>query len=226
MRNRRPAGKDGSTSRQSLTCLVVDDHPIVRKGIRDLLVQEAVCSTVIEAESAIAGLDYVRQQAWDLVILDLALPDKHGLEVLKEVKFLRPKQPVLMLSLYPEREFALRALKAGASAYLTKSRAPAELLTAVKEVMAGRQYVTISLASEIAGYFKSGQPVDPHALLSDREMEVLRLLGQGKLVSTVAQEMLLSVKTVSTYRARLLQKLKLASTAELIRYAIEHQLTV
>lgn len=208
-----------------LTCLVVDDHPIVRKGIRDLLMQEAVCSSVIEAENAAAGLEYVRQQAWDLLILDLALPDKHGLEVLSEIKLLRPKQPVLMLSLYPEREFALRALKAGASAYLTKDRAPAELLTAVKAVLEGRRYMTTSLASEIAEYFETGQPVTPHALLSNRELEVLQLLGQGKAVSGIADVMALSVKTVSTYRRRLLDKLRLRTTADLIRYAVKYDLT-
>ncbi len=208
----------------SYRCLVADDHPIVRKGVRDLLIQEAVCTNVGEAENGAATLRLVRRQRWDLLILDISLPDNHGLEVLQKVKHLRPKLPVLMLSLYPEREFALRALKAGASGYLTKDQAPAELLLAVKEVMAGRRYITTSLADHMAAYLEAGYPAAPHDLLSNREMEVLRLLGQGKLISVVAQEMVLSVKTVSTYRARLLHKLKLASTAELIRYAIEHRL--
>jgi DNA-binding NarL/FixJ family response regulator len=147
------------------------------------------------------------------------------LEVLKVVKLLRPKLPVLMLSLYPEREFALRALKAGASGYLTKDQAPSELLMAVKEVMAGRRYITGSLANQLASYLDSGQPAAPHDLLSDREMEVLRLLGQGKTVSVAAKEMALSVKTVSTYRARLLDKLHLHTTGDLVRYSVEHHLT-
>jgi two-component system, NarL family, invasion response regulator UvrY len=207
-------------------CLIVDDHPIVRKGVCDLLIHEAVCSSVVEANDAAAALDLVRLQAWDLLILDVALPDKHGLEVLKEVKLLQPKLPVLMLSLYPEREFALRALKAGASGYLTKDQAPSELLTAVKEIKAGRRYITGSLANQLASFLDSGQPTAPHDLLSDREMEVLRLLGQGKTVSAIGNEMTLSVKTISTYRARLLSKLELRTTAELVHYAIEYHLTI
>jgi two-component system, NarL family, invasion response regulator UvrY len=206
-------------------CLIVDDHPIIRKGIKDLLIEEGLCQAVVEAISAEVALAAVRQEPWDLMILDVALPDKHGLEVLKEVKLLRPTLPVLMLSLYPEREFALRAIKAGASGYLTKDLAPSEIVMAVKEVMAGRRYITASLANSIASYLEAGQPATPHALLSDREMEVLRLLGQGKTASAIADEMALSVKTISTYRARILEKLNLRTTADVVRYAIEHRLT-
>lgn len=207
-------------------CLIVDDHPIVRRGIRDLLLDEGGFSTIAESGNAAETLSAVCRDSWDLLILDVALPDKHGLEVLKEVKLLQPKLPVLMLSLYPEREFALRALKAGASGYLTKDQAPSELLAAVKEVMAGRRYITGSLANQLASYLDRGQPAAPHDLLSDREMEVLRLLGQGKTVSSIANELALSVKTVSTYRTRLLTKLELGKTAELVHYAIEHHLTI
>ncbi|THJ22535.1 MAG: response regulator transcription factor [Nitrospira sp. CG24E] len=206
-------------------CLIVDDHPIFRKGIRDLLSQEGACAPIVEADCAVAALEAVRREPWDLLILDLALPDKHGLEVLKEVRLLRPKMPVLMLSLYPEREFALRAINSGAAGYLTKDKTPHELLSAVKEVVAGRRYITSSLANQLMDFLNSGQPATPHAVLSDREMEVLRLLGQGKRPSQIADDMALSVKTISTYRARLLEKLGLQSTAELVRYAIEHHLT-
>jgi len=206
-------------------CLIVDDHPILRKGIRDLLLQEGAFATIVEADNAEAALSEVRREPWDLLILDVALPDKHGLEVLKEVKLLRPTLPVLMLSLYPEREFALRAFKAGASGYLTKDRAPSELLTAVKEIVAGRRYITSSLADQMATFLGTGQPATPHDMLSDREIEVLRLLGQGKTVSTIADDIALSVKTISTYRARLLEKLQLRTTADLVRYAVEHHLT-
>ena len=205
-------------------CLIADDHPIVRKGVRDILVQGGVCSNVVEAGNGTSTISLVQQQDWNLLILDISLPDKHGLEVLKEVKQLRPKLPVLMLSLYPEREFAMRALKAGASGYLTKDQAPVELLIAVKEVIAGRRYITASLANQLASYLEAGQPTALHDALSNRELEVLRLLGQGKSVSTIAAEVELSVKTISTYRARLLEKLHLMSTADLIRYAIEHRL--
>lgn len=218
----------------SCRCLVVDDHPIVRKGVCDLLVQESICLNVVEVGNGTAALDLVRGQTWELLVLDISLPDKHGLEVLKEVKRLRPTLPILMLSLYPEREFAIRALKAGASGYLTKDRAPAELLIAVKEILAGRRYITTSLADQLAASLGAGQPASGQALfhdrerdlLSDREIEVLRLLGQGKTVSAIAGEMALSVKTISTYRVRLLEKLHLLSTADLIRYAIEHRLAV
>lgn len=206
-------------------CLIVDDHPILRKGIRDLLLQEGACATIVEVDNAASALLEVRREPWDLLILDVALPDKHGLEVLKEVKLLRPTLPVLMLSLYPEREFALRAFKAGASGYLTKDRAPSELLTAVKEIVAGRRYITSSLADQMATFLDTGQPAALHDRLSDREMEVLRLLGQGKTVSTIADDIALSVKTISTYRARLLEKLQLRTTADLVRYAVEHHLT-
>jgi two-component system, NarL family, invasion response regulator UvrY len=209
----------------SCRCLIVDDHPIVRRGIRDLLLDEGCCSTIEEAGNAADALSAVRRELWDLLILDVALPDKHGLEVLKEVKLFRPTTLVLMLSLYPEREFALRALKAGASGYLTKDQAPSDLLVAVKEVLAGRRYIPGSLANWLASHLDGSRPAVPRERLSDREMEVLRLLGQGKTVSAIAHEIALSVKTVSTYRSRLLSKLELRTTAELIHYAIEHHLT-
>lgn len=205
-------------------CLIADDHPLIRKAIRDMLVQEGAFLAVIEADSGEATLAAVRREAWDLLILDVALPDKHGLEVLKEAKLLRPAMPVLMLSLYPEGEFALRALRAGASGYLTKDRTPSELMTAIREVRAGRRFITRSLANHMADSFTGEKKVTLHEGLSDREMEVLRLFGQGKNVSAIAGELSLSVKTISTYRARLLEKLGLQTTAALVRYAIEHRL--
>ena len=205
-------------------CLIADDHPIIRKGIKDLLVDEGLCHVVSEAASGEAVLAMVRQEPWDLLVLDVALPDKHGLEVLKEVKLLRPALPVLMLSLYPEREFAVRAIKAGASGYLTKDRTPVEFVTAVRQVLAGRRYITPSVANHLANHLTLRQSGMPHEMLSDREMEVLRLLGQGKTVSEIAEDIALSVKTVSTYRSRLLKKLRLPTTAALVRYAIEHRL--
>lgn len=206
-------------------CLIADDHPILRKGIRDLLLHSKTFSKAIEVANAREALSAVRREPWDLLILDVALPDKHGLEVLKEVKLLQPTLPVLMLSLYPEREFALRALKAGASGYLTKDRGPSELLKAVKQILAGRRYITSSLADQMAALVGSRQSATPRDRLSDREMEVLRLLGQGHTVTMIANDIALSVKTISTYRARLLEKLNLRTTADLVRYAVEHHLT-
>jgi two-component system, NarL family, invasion response regulator UvrY len=206
-------------------CLVVDDHPIIRKGICDLITRHIDGTTATEAGTAAEALAAVQRDPWDLLVLDIALPDKHGLEVLKEVKLLRPALPVLMLSLYPEREFALRALKAGAAGYLSKDRDPAELIEAVRAALTGGRYITASLAEQLAQHVTGGRALAPHEGLSDRELEVLRLLGQGKTVSGIAEELALSVKTVSTYRVRLLDKLRLRTTAELIRYALEAHLT-
>lgn len=205
-------------------CLLVDDHPIVRQGVKDLLIHEQLCSEIGEVSSGEAALEAIRRKPWDLVLLDVALPDKHGLEVLKEAKLLQPRLPVLMLSLYPEKEFAMRAIRAGASGYLTKQSAPSELLTAVRRVLQGGRYITEALAEQMAEAIGSGAGGSSHARLSDREMEVLRLLGKGKAVSVIAEELSLSVKTISTYRARILEKLSCQTTAELIRYAVDAKL--
>lgn len=205
-------------------CLIADDHPIVRRGVRELLEEEQLCSEICEVRTGEEVLDAVRRQPWDLIILDIALPDKHGLEVLKEAKLLQPRLPVLMLSLYPEKEFAMRAIKAGASGYLTKQSAPSELLAAVLRVLQGGRYITAALAEQMASALGTGAADSLHARLSDRELQVLRLLGQGKSVSVIAEELRLSVKTISTYRARILEKLSCESTGELIRYAIEARL--
>jgi DNA-binding NarL/FixJ family response regulator len=205
-------------------CLITDDHPIVRRGVRELLEEEQLCSEISEVRTGEEALEAVRHQPWDLMILDIALPDKHGLEVLKETKLLQPSLPVLMLSLYPEKEFAMRAIKAGASGYLTKQSAPSELLAAVLRVLQGGRYITAALAEQMASVIETGVDGSLHARLSDRELQVLRLLGQGKSVSVIAEELRLSVKTISTYRARILEKLSCESTGELIRYAIEARL--
>jgi DNA-binding NarL/FixJ family response regulator len=205
-------------------CLITDDHPVVRRGVRELLEEEQLCSEIYEAKTGEEALTAVRRQSWDLMILDIALPDKHGLDVLKEAKLLQPRLPVLMLSLYPEKEFAMRAIKAGASGYLTKQSAPSELLAAVTRIVQGGRYITAALAEQMASALETGSTEVLHARLSDRELQVLRLLGQGKSVSVIAEELCLSVKTISTYRARILEKLSCTSTGELIRYAVEAKL--
>jgi len=197
---------------------------MVRWGVRDLLMHEQLCSEIEEVSSGEAALEAVRRKSWDLLLLDVALPDKHGLEVLKEAKLLQPHLPVLMLSLYPEKEFAMRAIRAGASGYLTKQSAPSELLVAVRRVLQGGRYITAALAEQMAEALGSGTEGPLHARLSDRELEVLRLLGQGKSVSVIAEDLTLSVKTISTYRARILEKLSCQTTGELIRYAIDAKL--
>ena len=205
-------------------CLITDDHSVVRRGVRELLEEEQLCSEIYEAKTGEEALTAVRRQSWDLMILDIALPDKHGLDVLKEAKLLQPRLPVLMLSLYPEKEFAMRAIKAGASGYLTKQSAPSELLAAVTRILQGGRYITAALAEQMASALETGGSEVLHARLSDRELQVLRLLGQGKSVSVIAEELCLSVKTISTYRARILEKLSCTSTGELIRYAVEAKL--
>ena len=205
-------------------CLITDDHSVVRRGVRELLEEEQLCSEIYEAKTGEEALTAVRRQSWDLMILDIALPDKHGLDVLKEAKLLQPRLPVLMLSLYPEKEFAMRAIKAGASGYLTKQSAPSELLAAVTRIVQGGRYITAALAEQMASALETGSTEVLHARLSDRELQVLRLLGQGKSVSVIAEELCLSVKTISTYRARILEKLSCSSTGELIRYAVEAKL--
>lgn len=205
-------------------CLLVDDHPIVRRGVKDLLLHERLCSEIEEVSSGEAALEAIRRKSWDLMLLDVALPDKHGLDVLKEAKQIQPRLPVLMLSLYPEKEFAMRAIRAGASGYLTKQSAPSELLTAVNRVLQGGRYITEALAEQMAEALETGADSVLHARLSDRELQVLRLFGKGKAVSVIADELGLSVKTISTYRTRILEKLSCQTTAELIRYAIEARL--
>ncbi len=206
-------------------CLLVDDHPFVRRGVRDLLMEEQLCSEIREVSSGAAALAEIRCQSWDLLILDLALPDKHGLEVLKEAKLLQPRLPMLILSLYPEKEFALRAIKAGASGYLTKDRAPSELLAAVKQVLRGVRYITEELAEQLAATIRTEDKGPRHATLSDREMQVLRLLGMGRTLSVIAKDLRLSAKTISTYRVRILDKLCCRTTGEIIRYAVEQRLS-
>ena len=207
-----------------LRFLVADDHPIVRRGLKEVLADGFSGATIQEAETGQAALAAVRAEDFNAMILDLNLPDKPGLEVLKETKALRPGLPVLILSLHPEEQYALRALKAGAAAYLTKERAPDELLLALRKVLEGGRYVTSTLAEQLAGAIAGEQPDQEHHKLSDRELEVLCLLGQGKSVTDIAEHLSLSVKTVSTYRSRLLEKLHLATTADLIRYAMNHRL--
>jgi DNA-binding NarL/FixJ family response regulator len=206
-----------------LKILLADDHAIMRKGLKDVLVEGLGPVEVGEAATGRDALEAVRKQAWDAVVLDVNLPDKNGIEVLKEMKALRPSMPVVVLSLHPEDQYAVRMLKAGAAGYLTKESAPEQLVTAVHKALAGGTYVSAALAEQLAAGL--GTPsAEPLATLSDREMEVLCLIAGGKTPTDIADTLALSVKTVSTYRARLLEKLNLKTTADLIRYALDHKL--
>jgi len=204
--------------------LIADDHAILRRGLIDILRREfkdAVCG---EAENAQQTLAQVQSHNWDLVILDVTMPGRSGVDVLADLKRMRPKLPVVVLSMHPEDQYGKRVLKAGASGYMNKDSAPEELIKAIRKVLAGGRYVSPALAEVLAMDLGAGGDQPLHARLSDRELEVLRLVGSGKSVSEIAEVLHLSVTTVSTYRARILEKMHLRTTAELMNYALRHQL--
>jgi DNA-binding NarL/FixJ family response regulator len=204
--------------------LIVDDHQIVRRGLKEILADEFSKLKIGEAESFRAALELVMTEEWDIVLLDINLPGRNGLEVLEEIRRLRPRTPALVLSAFPEEEFALRALKLGASGYLNKSRASDELLAAVKKALAGGKYVTASLAEKLAAALGGEIEHAPHESLSNRELQVLRLIAAGKTIKEIAGELALSEKTVGTYRTRISQKTGLATNVALTRYALQHRL--
>jgi len=204
--------------------LLVDDHVVVRQGLKHILSESIADAVFEEADSGSKAMDKARSCDFDLLVLDISLPDKSGLEVLKEVRQACPKLPVLMLSMYPEEHFAVRALRAGASGYLTKRAPVAELVAAVKKVLAGGKYVSPSLAERLAGEIGHPSELAPHELLSDREFQVFRLLAAGKTVKAIAQQLGLSVPTISTYRSRILEKMGMSENSDLVRYAIVNRL--
>jgi two-component system invasion response regulator UvrY len=207
--------------------LIADDHAIVRQGLKQILSETDDLVVAGEADDGVEALQLARQQQWNVFLLDVSMPNRNGIDTLKQLKKEFPKLPVLMLSMHPEEQYAVRALKAGASGYLTKQSAPEQLVTAIRQVAGGRKYVSptvaMQLADAIANDSDSEQP--PHELLSDREYEVLKLIATGKTLTQIAEELNLAVATISTFRARILTKLGLSSTAEMIRYGLEHGLT-
>jgi two-component system invasion response regulator UvrY len=204
--------------------LIADDHAIVRHGLRQILSDSEDFIVAGEAKNGLQALQMARQDAWDVVLMDVSMPDKNGIDTLKQLKKEFPKLPVLMLSMHPEEQYAIRALKAGASGYLTKQSAPEQLVTAIRQVASGKKYVSPSLAEELANAITDDPERPPHEKLSDREYQTLVMIASGKTLTLIAEELKLSVKTVSVYRARLLEKMGLRSTAELIRYGLEHGL--
>jgi DNA-binding NarL/FixJ family response regulator len=204
--------------------LIVDDHTILRRGLSQIISETDDLEVAGEADSGAQAIKLARAQAFDVVLLDISMPDRNGLDTLKQLKKEKPKLAVLMLSMHPEEHYAMRALKAGASGYLTKQSAPALLVTAIRQVAQGRKYVSSELAEELAGTVGTDAGRPRHETLSDREYETLRLMASGKTVSEIAAELTLSVKTVSVYRARLLEKMQLKNNAELTYYAIKHNL--
>lgn len=197
---------------------------MVRHGLKQILADDFKRAVFGEARNAQEALDLVWKENWDIAILDITMPGRSGLDVLREIKKSKPRLPVLVLSMHPENQFAVRVLKRGASGYMTKESAPVELVGAVKKVMAGGRYVSTSLAEKLATYLSSDSQKPAQELLSDREFQVLRLIASGKIVSEIARELSLSVKTISTYRSRILEKMGLRNNAELMHYAMQHQL--
>jgi two-component system invasion response regulator UvrY len=202
--------------------LLVDDHPVVRHGIRTILTERLKGAVVGEAGDADSALSQVRSTAWDLVVADISLPGMNGLDLIKELRRLYPTLPTVVVSMHPASQFARRALAAGAAGYLTKDSTPEEFIAAIEEARRGRRYVGPEGAE--GGRWSAGAAGTPHDSLSDREYQVLRMLGSGQTVSDIARDLSLSVKTISTYRMRVLEKLGMRTNAELMRYAIENSL--
>ena len=204
--------------------MVADDHAIVREGLKQILAETPDIVVGGEAGDAQEVLKQVREGDWDLVLLDIAMPGRGGLDILKQLRTERPELPVLMLSMYPEEQYAVRSLKAGACGYLTKASASEELIAAIRKVSQGRRYVSSSLAEKLAVYLETDAEKPIHELLSDREYQVMVMIASGKTVTQIADELSLSVKTISTHRARTLKKLGMNNSAELTYYAIKHAL--
>jgi two-component system, NarL family, invasion response regulator UvrY len=207
-----------------LKLLIVDDHEVVRRGVKTIFDEESGTMVFGEASTAPEALKRISEQDWDIVILDLGLPGRSGLDLLRELKHLRPRLPVLILSMHSEEQYARRALKAGASGYITKDSPRTELVRAVKRVVEGGKYVSATLAEQLAVDLQSGTDRPPHEKLSDREFEILCLIASGKTVGEIADMVSLSDKTISTYRARVLEKMNMKTNAELTHYAISNKL--
>jgi two-component system invasion response regulator UvrY len=204
--------------------VIADDHPVVRRGLRAIVEDALRPAEVHEARNAAELLTLVRKREPDVVLLDIAMPGRSGLEALKELRREHPKIPMLVLSIHSADEFAVRSIKAGASGYLTKDSAPEELVDAIRTVVAGRRYLTPSVAERLASAVEGDAPEAPHEMLSDREFHVLRMLAAGKTNGEVAGELALSAKTISTYRTRTLRKMGMRTNAELAQYAVRHGL--
>jgi DNA-binding NarL/FixJ family response regulator len=204
--------------------LIADDHAIVRKGLTQILCDEFPDAKIKEVGNSNEVLEEIRKELWDVILLDISMPGRNGIETLKQIRAEGIKSPILMLSMHPEDQYGVRVLKAGASGFLNKESATEELLTAVHRVLSGRKYITPSIAEKLAESVGIEGDKHAHDMLSDREMQVMELIASGKTVSEIADELSLSVNTISTYRTRLLEKLSLNNNAELTRYAIDNGL--
>lgn len=203
--------------------LLVDDHAVVREGLKQILADSIRGAAFGEAATGEEALEKARASAWDIVILDMSLPDRTGIEILKDLRQTYPRLPVLVLSMHPEEQFAVRALKAGAAGYVTKRTAAEYIAAAVRKVLSGGKYVSASLAERLAGELGTGVEA-PHERLSDREFQVFRMLSMAKTVKQISEELSLSTQTVSTYRSRILEKMGLTTNDELTEYALQNGL--
>lgn len=205
--------------------LIADDHPVVREGLKKMFEKVSDISIAGEASNGQEVLNKIEQNDYDLVLLDISMPGRDGLDILRELTRKRPHLPILILSMHSEEQYAIRSLKAGASGYLTKKSISDELIKAVQEVACGGKYITSSLSEKLASYIRNNTEKPIHEFLSDREHLVMRMIVKGRTRKEIAKELSLSVNTISTYRARILKKLKMKNSAELIQYAIEKHLT-
>jgi two-component system invasion response regulator UvrY len=212
------------TEKASIRVFIADDHAIVRAGLKQILAEERDISVVGEAETGLDAIKLFRKSRCNVLLLDISLPDRNGIEVLKQIKDDKPELAVLMLSMHREDQYAIRSLKAGASGYLTKQSAPRELVNAIRQVASGQRYVSAQLAQVLAAQIGEDHDKPAHENLSDREYQTLMMIASGKTVSEIARELSLSVKTISEYRSRLLAKMNLKTSAELTHYAIRNQL--
>lgn len=204
--------------------LIADDHTIVREGLKQILSETSDIVVAGEADSGQEALKKVRASAYDLILLDISLPGMSGLDVLKQIKCLKPALPILILSMYPEEQYAVRTLRAGAAGYLTKESASTELIEAIRKVAQGRKYITTSLAERIAVDWEIEKDKPLHEKLSDREYQVFCMIASGKTVKEISEALSLSIKTVSTHRSRILKKMSMDNNAQLTHYAIKHNL--
>lgn len=204
--------------------LIADDHPIFRAGVKEILLKEKDVESIGEADTGHKVLELARKRRWDVVLLDLTMPGKDGLQVLPELRREQPELPILVLSAHPEDQLALRLLKSGAAGYLTKDKAPEVLLTAIRKVLRGEKYISESLAEKIALDTVSGATKSLHEMLSQREYQVMAMIAAGKTGKEIAKKLFLSIRTVSTYRTRVLEKMNMKTNAELIRYALQNKL--
>jgi two-component system, NarL family, invasion response regulator UvrY len=209
---------------KKLKILIADDHAVFRRGLKDILTEHFPGMTIGEAETGQGAVEQVRKVGWNILVLDVTMPGRNGIEVIREIRQIRPALPILMLSMHPEEQYAMRVLQAGAVGYITKIKAPLEIVEAIKKVLAGGKYISSTLIARLKKQLKPGAEKLPHERLSNREYQVMCLSTTGKSLKEIAGELSVSIQTVSTHRARILKKMGLHSTAELIRYALENNL--